>query len=469
MTTPSVRTITHVYPQSELDAMTNFYDGKRCVITLVLEGVEWSHTLDATLHPSNRRLSQMLTRKLRQDRHPRHAAEVQENIVPRQVTPNHHKAVDEWPPRATLFLHEDVLARTLAYEQDLHQWRIAELEAGRSDPGRPTYEEASSRLHSFGAFGGTQSTLHRYHVADNFPTFIRDAGNDHIHIYFHRDCPGIDNPTSQTAFPIINTLLSIPFSLLHNLPRLAGIVPISFYQQQLITMGSEIVSLWWWDPPPDLIKKSEEIRLQKNAANQYDSTRGAKPYPINHQSRDGTTFLTKQPIITYGTPTTHSSNRNRNQDAPTFELPSGQILLGTTPSFSRDGDELLLTPGYSDRLAETGDVQHADKEIVTDAMSLPVTCEAWDVQTIEGTETSDDIDAMEDVEEKPPTGPSSSDILSWYEQVAESAPEPLPLIPGSFERGDIGGMSINDFLMIKGLIDPPVYVQFLDLSSFSRL
>ncbi len=290
-------------------------------------------------------------------------------------------------------------------------------------------------------------------------------GNDHIHIYYRQDCPGI---VSDKSFPIINTLLSIPFSLLHNLPRLAGIVPISLYQQQLITMGSEIVRLWWWDPPPDLIKRSEEIRLQKNAANQYDSTRGAKPYPINHQSRSGTTFLTKQPIITSGTPTTHFSNRNRNQDAPTFELPSGQILLGSIPSFSRDGDELLLTPRYSDGLAETEDtVQRADKGIVTDAMSLPVTCEAWDVQTIEGTETSDDIDS--DVEEKPPTGLSSSDILSWYEQVDESAPGPLPLLPGSFERGAIGGMSINDVLMIKGLIDPPVYIQFLDLSSFSRL
>ena len=233
-------------------------------------------------------------------------------------------------------------------------------------------------------------------------------------------------------------------------------------------MGSEIVSLWWWDPPPDLVEKSEKIRLQKNAANQYDSTRGAKPHPINHQSRSGTTFLPKQPIITHGAPTTHSYNRNRNQDAPTFELPSGQILLGTIPSFSRDGDELLLTPGYSDGLAETGDVQRADKGVVTGAMNLPATCEAWDVQTIEGTETSNDIDAMDDVEEKPPTGPSSSDILSWYEQVAESAPEPLPLIPGSFERGVIGGMSTNDVLMIKGLIDPLVYIQFLDLSSFSR-
>jgi hypothetical protein len=58
--------------------------------------------------------------------------------------------MDERPTGLTLFLHEDTLARTLAYEQDLQRWRIAELEAGRGDPGRPSYNEVSGRLHSFG-------------------------------------------------------------------------------------------------------------------------------------------------------------------------------------------------------------------------------------------------------------------------------------------------------------------------------
>ena len=49
-------------------------------------------------------------------------------------------------PHMTLFLHEDILARTLAYEQDLRQWRISELEAGRSDPGRPKYEEVGEHF-----------------------------------------------------------------------------------------------------------------------------------------------------------------------------------------------------------------------------------------------------------------------------------------------------------------------------------
>ena len=47
------------------------------------------------------------------------------------------------PGRTTLFLHEDVVERTLAYERELREWRIAEIKAGRTDPGRPTYDQVS--------------------------------------------------------------------------------------------------------------------------------------------------------------------------------------------------------------------------------------------------------------------------------------------------------------------------------------
>lgn len=83
--------------------------------------------------------------------------------------------MDDPLPRMTLFLHEDLLARTLAYEQELQQWRVAELEAGRGDPGRPTYEEASGRLHSF---GGTPHHYFRHsvvHQSHNIAATLREA------------------------------------------------------------------------------------------------------------------------------------------------------------------------------------------------------------------------------------------------------------------------------------------------------
>jgi hypothetical protein len=157
-------------------------------------------------------------------------------------------------------------------------------------------------------------------------------------------------------------------------------------------------------------------------------------------------------IISHGPKTMQSSHL----DLCTFDLPSGQILLRTTPSFSQDGDELLLRAGH-EGLAEVGDVQHGDKGIVTGAISLPVT---WDVQSVEGTEMPDNIDDLENFKGQPPTCFSSSEISSWYEQVPKFVLEPLHLISRSFERGVIGGMSTNDVLMIKGLIDPLEYVQF---------
>ena len=63
MTIPSVQTTIHSYPQSELDAMTNFYGGQRCVISLMFRNVEWSHTLDAVEHSSERQLETMLNQK----------------------------------------------------------------------------------------------------------------------------------------------------------------------------------------------------------------------------------------------------------------------------------------------------------------------------------------------------------------------------------------------------------------------
>ena len=40
-------------------------------------------------------------------------------------------------------------------------------------------------------------------------------------MYVPADCPGIDSP-SRSPFPILKTLLFIPFSLLHNIPRLSS-------------------------------------------------------------------------------------------------------------------------------------------------------------------------------------------------------------------------------------------------------
>jgi len=54
--------------------------------------------------------------------------------------------MNQHPGGTTLFLHEDVVVRTLAYERELQEWRIREIKAGRTDPGRPTYSQVSGGL-----------------------------------------------------------------------------------------------------------------------------------------------------------------------------------------------------------------------------------------------------------------------------------------------------------------------------------
>lgn len=51
--------------------------------------------------------------------------------------------MDKKTPLSTLFLHEDILARTFSCERDLQDWRLAQIDAGRPDPGRPSYIEVS--------------------------------------------------------------------------------------------------------------------------------------------------------------------------------------------------------------------------------------------------------------------------------------------------------------------------------------
>ncbi|KAI0289229.1 hypothetical protein BC826DRAFT_1033475 [Russula brevipes] len=56
-------------------------------------------------------------------------------------------------------------------------------------------------------------------------------------------------------------------------------------------------------------------------------------------------------------------------------------------------------------------------------------------------------------------------IIDENEKTLSEVP---PLIITPFEKGTIGGLSTNDLLMIKGLIDPGLYVQYMHLELFSQ-
>ena len=241
----------------------------------------------------------MLDRRLRQDKHPSHAAEIRENVIPCMsfwfarvtkktvisviVNLNHHSEMDRSPPIATLFLHEDLVARTLSFELNVKQWRLAEIEAGRGDPGRPNYLDAFSVINILrpsvqfwliSSMCQVPCTEHRWHSRGSAFLDI-DGGRT----YYASDCPGV-HPPSNNAFPTIRTLLSIPFSLLHTLPRLSAIVPQSQYQHELITMGEEILLLWSWDPSPAVVEPLTILATRNNSC----TVRTPQPIPIRDRT-----------------------------------------------------------------------------------------------------------------------------------------------------------------------------------------
>jgi hypothetical protein len=144
----------------------------------------------------------------------------------------------------------------------------------------------------------------------------------------------------------------------------------------------------------------------------------------------------------------------------TVEHHLGPIFLGTPTHLDWLTDGMLPTDSDREEGLMKEDLQHVDDSIMTGVTGSPVTSEVWTE-----TKDSDNINITA-VQDKSTFCPSSLDIVSWSQKVVNSELEPL-LTPTSFEKGVIASMSVNDILMVKGLINPSVYLQFLNLSSFS--
>ncbi|EDR10638.1 uncharacterized protein LACBIDRAFT_317320 [Laccaria bicolor S238N-H82] len=358
----------------------------------------------------------MLDRHLREDRHPAHSAEVPENMVPLRI--DVYNGMDFPKTLWTLFLHEDIIAKTLAYERDLKTYRLNEIKAGLADPGRPTYDEV---------FGGCRENLHRWHCAPIVCAF-GDVQTYPMHIYTADDCPGIE-PYSSNQIPPIKTLLSIPFSLLHSLPRLTSIVSSSKYHSDLVTMGQEIVSLWYWDPLPT---RSYEDQFNTSVNNPCN----ALPVPISNRSD---TFEALRPSA-------HDKDHQQAdpmQARPTFQSSSRLDLEETTPGTCQGSEAGLQSSTDSDSLDRSWVTGDADFGFFGYSECSSSTGEV-----------------------KPLSELRSSDILTWANNVIGGEEKMLPLIATPYEKGIVGG-SANDVLMVKGLIHPLVYIDYVDLEKFS--
>jgi len=81
---------------------------------------------------------------------------------------------------------------------------------------------------------------------------------------------------------------------------------------------------------------------------------------------------------------------------------------------------------------------------------------------------SDTVDSNDESEAKVDLVSLQASVGAWLEDTEKEVLYPLPVDVNDtdpFIPGSIGGMSMNDILMVKGHIDPSVYVRFCNLSS----
>ncbi|KAJ7770587.1 hypothetical protein B0H16DRAFT_1881577 [Mycena metata] len=211
----------------------------------------------------------MLERRLREDKHPAHAAELRENIVP--ATATLHGRSNCGLPSLTLFPHEDTLARTLEYELEVAKIRQSEVDAGNADPGRPLY------LSGYGGQTGTPCRVHMpHHLSLGYAIFRFDPNDPRL--YLPNACPGVGTSPIHMHFPIVSTLLSIPFAVMHQVPRLVSFSTLTPYQHAVLRVGVEIMRLWDWDPEVPSRSEPQGCGMAvASSAKDPDAFRGLSP------------------------------------------------------------------------------------------------------------------------------------------------------------------------------------------------
>ena len=170
--------------------------------------------------------------------------------------------------------------------------------------------------------------------------------------YYPSQCPGIP---SENPFPVLNTLLSLPFSLLHTVPRLAAMLPRTKYQNDVLRMGLTIIDLWFWDPPASLVA-SVTVPVNTNNINW--------PPPVMNQSRSIDTFEIWKDIWI-----PDSADFLCSSDVPTRSH-SGFPIVNVSGGISLGNEELIRGAKDAPVQQENGLVSASNQPAFSDTSSL---------------------------------------------------------------------------------------------------
>jgi hypothetical protein len=159
--------------------------------------------------------------------------------------------------------------------------------------------------------------------------------------------------------------------------------------------------------------------------------------------------------VSYRTmPATPPPAENRSTDTCTFELPSGDVLISKQSSvFWEAGVRFHLSAQGKEQLEKQGNDCKGH--------SSPASLGGGFSSISESTDRSFDGQDVENL----PHFLSPSEIISWLDAVTYNNEKMPPLTCGS---GVMRSVSVNNILMTKGLIDPVVYLDFMDLELLSH-
>ena len=211
-------------------------------------------------------------------------------------------------------------------------------------------------------------------------------------------------------------------------------------------MATKVIELWSWDPSPE--------ELQQGGMINTNTQRAPWPASVFDQSRNGVTFESYrsyfEPALPPAPPPAAlTSTQTPSNHESVHSLTAGQVVIGGVVGVTYDKEEGLGTTA-------TSIDAEASKEVASlSSWPRPVSEQSCSSHTSEHSSLPKD-----------PIRRTVDETESWRKGTELAEPENIEIARSPFERGCIGDCSVNDRLMVMGLIDPQIWVRFWDLSVF---
>jgi len=188
------------------------------------------------------------------------------------------------------------------------------------------------------------------------------------------------------------------------------------------------------------------------------------PRPIYDAFRN-TTFAIMRPSVTASIPTEPSASGTSVPDC-VVQADSGAYIIGMSPHVHLHDGALTIVPLDLNVRMEKEKLRPTTSLVAATSLHDSTSHLSGSMEIIH----SDTVDSNDESEAKVDLISLQASVGAWLEDTEKEDLDPLPVDVNDtdpFIPGVIGGMSMNDILMVKGHIDPSVYVRFFNLNLYS--